>query len=715
MGNTANTGLVAPSDIAELAGVTRAAVSNWRKRHIDFPEPAGGTVAKPLFDRADVERWLVTNGYQLQRDAGELAVWALINRFRDAVPMDAARPVMQAVLCARKLADGSLDMDALSNAARNKQFIAALHDIAGRPDSDPRWKDLVIVPLDFVVGRPGLTTSWQSAIEQFAGELYLTITTVEVRQLPAVSDYVLARFGAAEGRMAGEHGVVNSRISRLLARAASGSAGVAYDPACGIGEALLRLWQESPTSDRLRLVGNDINAEAVLVSNQRCFLYGADARIEHANVLERDPVPTLLADVVVAEPPFGLAMPPGSNLTDTRWALGGPPPKNNSETAWLQHAIAHLSPRGRGFVVTGLGSTSSNTSAQIRRSLVRARCIEAVVALPPKLLLHTAIPTALWILRSAEAPTLANHVTFFDMSHMDPSEDLPIQGWLSQPDEYAGELAAARTAIEDVLADDEANLNPRHWIQANVDVGEVIDRYQRAAAELDTAIEFVQHDHKLYPISPTTAPHTVSVRMLEKRGVIQIMQGRSRTRRDDDSEDAVDSPWIVTTRMIREGLPELPEGGPPAVGVASDSPFDIPTVDYNVTEHGDVLVTTMRTIRAVVDETGGRTLRPGISRIRVDQDQLEPHYVAECLAGSWNQRIETGTYIPHANIRDLEIPLLSVQEQIKVVNYLNQVRGLAAVGGALVSASNQLAQAQLDAIRFDVGLPDAQHHRSNRL
>jgi hypothetical protein len=85
MGNAGdvNRGLVAPSDIADLAGVTRAAVSNWRRRRSDFPEPAGGTVSKPLSSRHDVERWLVANGHQLQRDSGELAVWAVINRFRD--------------------------------------------------------------------------------------------------------------------------------------------------------------------------------------------------------------------------------------------------------------------------------------------------------------------------------------------------------------------------------------------------------------------------------------------------------------------------------------------------------------------------------------------------------------------------------------------------------------------------------------------------------
>ncbi|MEU8668810.1 N-6 DNA methylase [Streptomyces anulatus] len=56
---------VTAAGIARLAGVGRAAVSNWRRRHADFPQPVGGTAASPSFALADVEQWL--------RDQGKLA------------------------------------------------------------------------------------------------------------------------------------------------------------------------------------------------------------------------------------------------------------------------------------------------------------------------------------------------------------------------------------------------------------------------------------------------------------------------------------------------------------------------------------------------------------------------------------------------------------------------------------------------------------------
>ena len=48
--------------IARLAGVGRAAVSNWRRRYPRFPKPVGGSSASPTFDRAEVEAWLTATG-----------------------------------------------------------------------------------------------------------------------------------------------------------------------------------------------------------------------------------------------------------------------------------------------------------------------------------------------------------------------------------------------------------------------------------------------------------------------------------------------------------------------------------------------------------------------------------------------------------------------------------------------------------------------------
>lgn len=48
--------------IARLAGVGRAAVSNWRQRYPEFPKPIAGSAASPRFSRNEVEAWLRATG-----------------------------------------------------------------------------------------------------------------------------------------------------------------------------------------------------------------------------------------------------------------------------------------------------------------------------------------------------------------------------------------------------------------------------------------------------------------------------------------------------------------------------------------------------------------------------------------------------------------------------------------------------------------------------
>jgi SAM-dependent methyltransferase len=65
--------LVSAADIARLADVGRSAVSNWRRRYADFPQPAGGTPAGPLFALTAVEAWLREQGKLLEVPLAERA------------------------------------------------------------------------------------------------------------------------------------------------------------------------------------------------------------------------------------------------------------------------------------------------------------------------------------------------------------------------------------------------------------------------------------------------------------------------------------------------------------------------------------------------------------------------------------------------------------------------------------------------------------------
>ena len=72
---------VSASDIARLAGVGRAAVSNWRRRYEDFPAPVDGTSSNPRFPLTQVERWLAEQG-KLQPGAEWERLWGLVEAYR---------------------------------------------------------------------------------------------------------------------------------------------------------------------------------------------------------------------------------------------------------------------------------------------------------------------------------------------------------------------------------------------------------------------------------------------------------------------------------------------------------------------------------------------------------------------------------------------------------------------------------------------------------
>lgn len=101
--------LITAAAIARLAGVGRAAVSNWRKRYPEFPKPAGGSPSSPTFDRVEVLTWLKETGKADQlatagrTDGGTLRIGASSTQqperpIGDLLPRDLLARTMVALL-----------------------------------------------------------------------------------------------------------------------------------------------------------------------------------------------------------------------------------------------------------------------------------------------------------------------------------------------------------------------------------------------------------------------------------------------------------------------------------------------------------------------------------------------------------------------------------------------------------------------------------------
>ncbi|MFJ4102253.1 N-6 DNA methylase [Amycolatopsis japonica] len=167
--------LVTSAEIAKLANVTRAAVSNWRKRYADFPAPASGVGRTARFALADVEAWLSRQG-KGDGPSPEVLLWQALR------------------------------------AQYGDDLVRALADVA-----------------------EVLATG---AIGDLEPETRAQLLVLCQESSPAeVIDSLIERFLASPGR-AGSEPMSTPRLVAAVRRFAGPATGTVFDPACGIGSLL---------------------------------------------------------------------------------------------------------------------------------------------------------------------------------------------------------------------------------------------------------------------------------------------------------------------------------------------------------------------------------------------------------------------------------------------------------------------------------------------
>ncbi|KAB2344950.1 N-6 DNA methylase, partial [Actinomadura montaniterrae] len=317
---------VTAGDIARLAGVGRATVSNWRRRHDDFPRPVGGTAASPLFSLADVEDWLTRNGKPFEVSAGD-RVWQRLRASGDDF----------------RLADlvGWAGLRLLES--RGGTAAPPPREAAPRPGDGamPSWPDTV--PAD-----PGLP----ALLGELAAE----------RGHRAAFDFLVEEYMRAHSRRLV---VTRPDVARLMTGLVCRKGDVVLDPACGLGTLLLS------ASGARHALAQDSDPAAARIAAVRLRLAGTPADVVAADSLRGDGFPGETADSVVCDPPSGDRAWGHDELTgDPRWEYGLPP-RGEPELAWVQHCLAHVRPGGRAAVLMPPAAASRRPAAAARRTGAR--------------------------------------------------------------------------------------------------------------------------------------------------------------------------------------------------------------------------------------------------------------------------------------------------------------------------------------------------------
>ena len=249
--------------------------------------------------------------------------------------------------------------------------------------------------------------------KQMLGELIDLFSNIKLHDdterardlLGRVYEYFLSGFASSEGKRGGEFFTPRS-VVRTLVEMLEPYEGRVYDPCCGSGGMFVQsekfIDDHGGRRDAISVYGQEINHTTWRLAKMNLAVQGIDADIRWNNEgsFHRDELPDLRADFILANPPFNISDWGGERLrADVRWKFG-PPPVGNANFAWLQHIYHHLAPRGTAGVVLANGSMSSQQSGEgeIRKAMIEADAIDAMVALPGQLFYSTQIPACLWIM-----------------------------------------------------------------------------------------------------------------------------------------------------------------------------------------------------------------------------------------------------------------------------------------------------------------------------
>ncbi|MCX5234835.1 N-6 DNA methylase [Streptomyces prunicolor] len=732
---------VTAAGIARLAGVGRAAVSNWRRRHADFPKPVGGTETSPAFALTEVESWL--------REQGKLAEVPLRERVWQQLVGHPEGPVTALVYagCALLLIHERptvwLDVSAGSDERMAAMLPGALEQVivprfgavrgrgvhGGREGSAtaavntpnthaarnaPNTPNAVNTPADPTTPpapvntaspvntappastaptvhtppavhaplaaklaptpspTPNLTPSPTPAVQTPTGPQLLPSApllrgTAELAAelgAPQAFEFLLGRHLDANPR---QYTLTPTELARLMAELAesagtagtAGPPGTALDPACGTG-ALLRAVTPRPGQE---LYAQDNAPDLAALTALRLALHAqVTVRATTGDTLRADAFPALRADVVLCHPPFNERNWGHDELAyDPRWEYGFPA-RNESELAWVQHALARLKDGGTAVLLMPPAAASRRSGRRIRADLLRRGALKAVVALPIGAAPPYNIPLHLWVLRRPERAAAQPEVLLVDTGRF-ATEGRGGPDWQAvrgavldawKAFDRAGRLddepGLARSVPVIELLDDDVDLAPaRHLPPATAADGadELTAVRERLGETLRLTADLTPPpvEHSADPERPTRWPLTT---------IGELARGGALVMRTGGNGGHARVPVLTDHDVLAGTAPSgiLPESDEEAV----------------LTEPGDVVVPVVgggAMARVIDDTTAGAALGRSLVLLRPEPGALDPWFLAGFLRGTANNR-QASSYASTAtrlDVRRLQLPRLPLDEQ----------------------------------------------------
>ncbi|WP_080792909.1 N-6 DNA methylase [Corynebacterium pacaense] len=413
------------------------------------------------------------------------------------------------------------------------------------------------------------------------------------------------------------HGASTQVVNDLLAALAPESCTSIIDVACGTGGTLDALRRRFPDAE---LAGNDVDALALASAQARALVSGWNATWFQVDALAAHSLPGGSYDLVCTVPPWNARHNAAVLDEDPqRWHYGTP--NLVDDTAWLQVAHHLLQDNGTAILILPPSTFERPSTREVMNKLTSDRSLQAIIELPGNLHNDTNIKTvAVVITKNSTNPTSSVLFAQFDEGHITRThrrvKELDTKEIVAVLRAHrAGEYISTTETIVQVdrldLINADKSYNPQYWIDHlnAADPGEL--RLQlRHAADAITPVRGIGGELGGLTISDTPAS-TINVKEIRGFAPVRI--------RPSDERDAA----------LRAG-------------------------DICIGPRGATVCTA----------DGTRPDRGLLQAFRCDSEQADPWFLAAVFTSALhNGGSGTATGIPRVNLRLVDVPVLTIQQQ----------------------------------------------------
>lgn len=239
-----------------------------------------------------------------------------------------------------------------------------------------------------------------------------------------VYEYYIGAFATYMPQKGGEFFTPKS-IVELMVDIIEPHKGRVYDPCCGSGGMFVQcekfVKEHQGLVDDLSIYGQESNPGTWKMAKMNLAIRGIEGDLGESNgdSFTDDKHKDLRADYILANPPYNSKDYWKAELEgDPRWIFGKPDEKN-ANYAWLELMYAKLAPKGLAAILMPNGATTSGGfDLNVRKAMVEAGKVDAILDLPDKLFANTGISVQCWVLNRGKIDTDILFVNASSMGRM---------------------------------------------------------------------------------------------------------------------------------------------------------------------------------------------------------------------------------------------------------------------------------------------------------